>query len=196
MKFCSECAATVISKIPEGDNRERYICSSCGLIHYQNPKMVVGSIPVWHEGDQIKVLLCRRAIEPRYGFWTLPAGFMENGETTSQAAQRETEEEAGANIQLAALFSIMNVPQVHQTHLFYRATLLDCDYKAGIESLEVTLFSEDEIPWSELAFPTVNHTLRFFFEDHKKIQQEQQSHYGLHEMDMTKPLPFLLNPYV
>jgi hypothetical protein len=88
------------------------------------------------------------------------------------------------------------VPQVHQTHLFYRATLLDCDYKAGIESLEVALFSEDEIPWSELAFPTVNHTLRFFFEDHKKIQQEQQSHYGLHEMDMTKPLPFLLNPYV
>src|SRR5271156_3753211 len=134
MKFCSVCGHPVALSIPPGDNRERFVCASCGTVHYQNPRNVVGTVPVWDD----KVLLCRRAIEPRYGYWTLPAGFMENGETTSQAALRETQEEAGANIQLHELFSLLNVPHVDQVHLFYRATLLDLNYLAGAESLEVT----------------------------------------------------------
>lgn len=163
MKFCSECAHPVSLLIPPDDNRMRYVCSHCGLIHYQNPKLVIGSIPVWQGQGETKVLLCRRAIEPRYGFWTLPAGFMENNETTSDAAIRETMEEAGARIELHELFSLLNVPHVHQVHLFYRATLLDLNYAAGPESLEVKLFSESEIPWNEIAFQTVAHTLKFFF---------------------------------
>src|SRR5438067_13233970 len=138
MKFCANCAAPVARRVPPGDTLERWVCDNCGEIHYQNPKLVVGTVPE-REG---KLLLCRRAIEPRYGYWTLPAGFMENGETTSEAAIRETEEEAGANIELHQLFSLLNVPHVHQVHMFYLATLLDLDYLAGVESLEVKLFSE------------------------------------------------------
>jgi len=164
MKFCSECAQPVSLKIPPDDNRPRYVCDHCHTIHYQNPKLVVGSLPVWKEDGQIKILLCRRAIEPRYGFWTLPAGFMENGETTSQAALRETSEESGANIELHELFSMINVTHVDQIHLFYRATLLDLNYCAGIESLEVALFSENQIPWDQIAFQTIVATLKYFFE--------------------------------
>ena len=120
MKFCSECAHPVVLAIPEGDNRPRYVCTHCNTIHYQNPKLVVGSIPVWERDGELQILLCKRAIEPRYGYWTLPAGFMENEETTEQAAQRETEEEAGANVELGPLFSLLNVAHVHQVHLFYR----------------------------------------------------------------------------
>jgi ADP-ribose pyrophosphatase YjhB (NUDIX family) len=166
MKFCSDCASPVSLIIPPGDNRPRYVCTECKAIHYQNPRLVVGSIPVWEKDGQLQVLLCKRAIEPRYGFWTLPAGFMENGESTDQAAMRETVEESGANIQLEALFSLLNVPHVDQVHLFYRATLLDLNYAAGEESLEVKLFTQQEIPWNELAFPTTSHTLRFFFADY------------------------------
>lgn len=151
MKFCSECAHPVTLLIPEGDNRPRYVCSNCGTIHYQNPKMVLGSIPVWDEDGDMRILLCKRAIEPRLGYWTLPAGFMENNETTSNAAIRETTEEAGANIQLHELFSLLNVPHVHQVHMFYRATLLDLNYEAGIESLEVKLFAPEDIPWEDIA---------------------------------------------
>lgn len=170
MKFCSECAHPVSLKIPPDDNRPRYVCGNCGAIHYQNPKLVVGSLPVWEQDGQLRVLLCRRAIEPRHGYWTLPAGFMENGETTSDAAQRETEEEAGANIKLGALFTLINVPHVHQVHLFYLAELLDLNYVAGTESLEVALFTEAQIPWDEIAFPTVTYTLRAFFSDHAKVR--------------------------
>ena len=172
--------------IPADDTRERHVCPNCGTIHYQNPKMVIGSIPAWEVDGEVQVLLCKRAIEPRYGYWTLPAGFMENNETTSQAAQRETEEEAGAHIALHELFSILNVPHVHQVHLFYRATLLDLDYKAGTESLEVALFREKDIPWEEIAFPTVSHTLRYFFEDLKHVQQGGS--YQLHAHDIFKPM--------
>lgn len=186
MKFCSECATPVVVQIPTDDTRERHVCPACGTIHYQNPKMVVGSIPVWEEAGEVRILLCKRAIEPRYGYWTLPAGFMENNETTSQAAQRETQEEAGANIRLHELFSMLNVPQVNQVHLFYRATLLDIDYKAGTESLEVQLFTEQEIPWNEIAFPTVSHTLKFFFEDMAKVNQGGS--YVLHTHDVFKPM--------
>ncbi len=149
--------------------------------------MVIGSIPVWEQDGVVRILLCKRAIEPRYGYWTLPAGFMENDETTSQAAQRETEEEAGANIQLHELFSILNVPHVHQVHLFYRATLLDLDYKAGVESLDVQLFSEKDIPWDDIAFPTVSHTLKFFFADLARIR-DGVGGYGVHALDIFKPM--------
>jgi ADP-ribose pyrophosphatase YjhB (NUDIX family) len=186
MKFCSDCAAPVELKIPADDTRERFVCTSCGAIHYQNPKMVVGSIPVWEEDGELKILLCKRAIAPRYGYWTLPAGFMENNETTAQAAQRETEEEAGANIQLHDLFSILNVPHVHQVHLFYRATLLDLNYAAGVESLAVQLFSEKEIPWDDIAFPTISYTLKFFFENYSRAQKGEC--YRLYAHDIFKPM--------
>ncbi|CAN5840106.1 NUDIX hydrolase [soil metagenome] len=186
MKFCSNCAAPVVIQIPADDTRERHVCPSCGTIHYQNPKLVVGSIPVWEDNGEIKILLCKRAIEPRYGYWTLPAGFMENNETTSQAAQRETEEEAGANIALHELFSMLNIPHVNQVHLFYRATLLDINYAAGTESLDVQLFSEHDMPWNDMAFPTVSHTLKFFFEDLAKVKQG--GNYHLHTHDLFKPM--------
>lgn len=186
MKFCSECAAPIAIKIPADDTRERHVCTQCGIVHYQNPKMVVGSIPVWNIDGDTQILLCRRAIEPRHGYWTLPAGFMENKETSSQAAQRETVEEAGANILLHDLFSILNVPHVHQVHLFYRATLLDKNFAAGVESLEVKLFSENEIPWDELAFQTVSSTLRFFFEDLAKHRSGGQ--FSVHAHDIDQPM--------
>jgi ADP-ribose pyrophosphatase YjhB (NUDIX family) len=185
MKFCSACAHPVSLSIPQGDNRLRHVCSHCGLIHYENPKMVLGSIPVWDAEGDLRILLCKRAIEPRVGYWTLPAGFMENCETTAEAAFRETVEEAGANIVLHELFSLINVPHVHQVHMFYRATLLDLDYKAGVESLEVKLFHPDEIPWDDIAFQTVSHTLRFFLEDHAAL--ENGGHYRFHTLDIVKP---------
>lgn len=184
MKYCSDCAHPVSQIIPPDDNRLRYVCSQCGAIHYQNPKLIVGSIPVWEHAGQTHVLLCKRAIEPRHGYWTLPAGFMENNETTAQAAQRETEEEAGAQIALHELFSMLNVPHAHQVHLFYRATLLNLDYAAGIESLDVRLFTEEEIPWDEIAFPTITQTLKLFFADREKIRQGGA--YGFHAHDILK----------
>jgi len=165
----------------------RYVCNNCGAIHYQNPKMVIGSIPVWERDGELRILLCKRAIEPQYGYWTLPAGFMENDETTGDAARRETLEEAGARVELHELFSLLNVPHVHQVHLFYRATLQDIDYAAGVESLEVGLFSEAEIPWDEIAFPTVDITLRAFFADIKRVKQEG-SQFRLHTHDVFKPM--------
>ncbi|KIF81335.1 NUDIX hydrolase [Noviherbaspirillum autotrophicum] len=187
MKFCSECAHPVSLLIPPDDNRPRYVCGQCGTIHYQNPKMVIGSIPVWDHDGETRILLCKRAIEPRYGYWTLPAGFMENEETTAEAALRETQEEAGARIQLHELFSLLNVPHVHQVHMFYRATLLDLDFSAGTESLEVKLFSEAEIPWNDIAFPTVACTLKFFFADLARIKSEGGA-YALHTRDLLKPM--------
>jgi len=186
MKFCSNCGNTVSLQIPPDDNRLRYVCEQCSTVHYQNPKMVVGSIPFWdHEGDQ-KILLCRRAIEPRHGYWTLPAGFMENNETTSEAAARETLEEAGANIEMQELYTMLNVPHVHQVHLFYRARLLDLNFSAGTESLEVKLFSESDIPWEDLAFPTVSKTLKLFFAD-LAIHKNPQS-FGFHSFDIRKSI--------
>jgi len=187
MKFCSECAQPVSLLIPPDDTRPRYVCEHCGTIHYQNPKMVIGSIPLWESDGESRVLLCKRAIEPRHGYWTLPAGFMENDETTDEAAIRETMEEAGARIELHELFSLLNVPHVHQVHMFYRATLLDLDYSAGVESLEVRLFSEAEIPWDEIAFPTVSHTLKQFFTDLARIRSEGGC-YRLHTRDIRKPM--------
>src|SRR5918992_4437743 len=142
MKFCCNCAAPVVKRVPPGDSLARWVCDQCGEIHYQNPRLVVGSIPEF-EG---RVLLCRRAIEPRYGYWTLPAGFMENDETTAQAALRETLEEAGARVELAEPFSMISVPYVNQVHLFYCARLVDAAFQPGEESLEVALYEEAAIP--------------------------------------------------
>ena len=188
MKFCSECAHPVSLLVPPDDNRPRYVCEQCGTIHYQNPKMVIGTIPVWKQNHQPQILMCKRAIEPRRGYWTLPAGFMENDETTSDAAVRETMEEAGARIELHSLFSLLNVRHVHQVHMFYRATLLDLDYAAGIESLEVKLFTEEEIPWDDVAFPTVAHTLKFFFADQANVNNGGD--YEFHTYDIIKPMRF------
>ncbi|MCU7797013.1 MAG: NUDIX hydrolase [Candidatus Thiodiazotropha sp. (ex Myrtea spinifera)] len=164
MKFCSQCGSTVEVNIPEGDNRPRHVCAACGTIHYQNPKIVVGCIPVWQE----KVLLCRRAIEPRYGFWTVPAGFMENGETSQQGAARETLEEACARVDVEGLYTLFNLPHINQIYLLFRSRLLDLDFGAGAESLDVGLFEEHEIPWDEIAFPVVRETLRLYFKDREQ----------------------------
>jgi len=187
MKFCSECAAPVSLSIPAGDNRPRYVCDSCATIHYQNPKMVMGTIPVWERDGELKILLCKRAIEPRYGYWTLPAGFMENNETTAEAALRETHEEAGANIELGKLFSLLNVARVHQVHMFYLATLVDLDFAPGEESLDVQMFTQAQIPWDELAFPTIRTTLELFFADRARIKKEGGG-YGFHTQDITQAM--------
>src|SRR5262245_8989883 len=161
MKFCSNCGSGVGRRVPPGDSLPRHVCDACGTIHYQNPRLVVGALADW----QSRLLLCRRAIEPRYGYWTLPAGFMEHAESTEQAAARETLEEAGARVALDAAYSLISVPRINQVHLFYRARLLDLDYKAGVESLEVALFDTDKIPWDDLAFRTVAMTLRHWLAD-------------------------------
>jgi ADP-ribose pyrophosphatase YjhB (NUDIX family) len=161
MKYCSDCGAPVALKVPPGDNLPRHVCDACGTVHYSNPKMVIGCIPEWRD----QVLLCRRAIEPRYGLWTLPAGFMENGETVAQAALRETLEEARARVELGEMFSVLSVPHVSQVHIFYRARLVDLDFGPGAESLEVQLFPESAIPWREIAFRTVSTTLRHYYAD-------------------------------
>jgi ADP-ribose pyrophosphatase YjhB (NUDIX family) len=161
IKHCRVCGSLVEYRIPADDNRERAVCPACGEIHYENPINVVGTVPVW--GDQ--VLLCRRNIEPRFGLWTLPAGFLELGETIEAGAARETDEEAGARIEMQGLFTVYNVVRAGQLHLFYRARLLDTEFNPGPESIEAQLFREDEIPWDRVAFRTVRETLRRYFED-------------------------------
>lgn len=174
MKFCPNCAAPLARRVPPGDSLPRDVCDACGNVHYQNPKLVVGTVPDW----QGRVLLCRRAIEPRYGYWTLPAGFMENDETAGEAALRETLEEAGAQIELESAFSLISVPRVNQVHLFYRARLVDLGFKPGVESLEVALFDEAKIPWKEIAFRTVGLTLKLWFADRAR------GSYGFHAEDI------------
>ena len=164
MKFCSECGASVELSLPQDDHRERHVCTVCGTIHYENPKIIAGAIPEWTDG---RILLCRRAIEPRSGFWTLPAGFMENGETTSQAAARETLEEANARIEVLGLYAMYNLPYINQVQLLFRAKLLDLNFSPGVESLEVALFGENEIPWDTLAFRPIRYTLEHFFSDRR-----------------------------
>lgn len=170
MKFCSNCGGSVEQLVPPGDNLMRYVCHACAIVHYTNPKIVVGCVPEWQD----KVLLCRRAIEPRYGYWTLPAGFMENNETTAEAALRETHEEAQANVELGELYSLYSLPHISQVYLMYRSRLLDLKFGPGQESLEVRLFSEAEIPWGELAFVVVQKTLENYFADRRS------GRFGLH----------------
>lgn len=150
-------------RVPEGDTLPRHVCNHCDAIHYQNPKIVAGCIPEW--GD--KILLCKRAIEPQLGKWTLPAGFMENGETVQEAAARETREEALAHVSEMALFGMFNIPHVNQVYVMFRARMPECEFGPGIESLSCELVTEAQIPWSELAFPVVDRTLKLFFEDRR-----------------------------
>ena len=175
MKYCADCGAAVELRIPPGDSLPRHVCPQCATIHYQNPKLVIGCVGEW----QGRVLLCRRAIEPRLGRWTLPAGFMENGESTTQAALRETLEEACARIEIDDLFALVNVPYINQVHLFYRGRLLDTDFAAGAESLETALFSEDDIPWNDLAFRSVTRCLEAYFADRRDGQ------FRFHEEDLA-----------
>ncbi|MCJ8169776.1 NUDIX hydrolase [Atopomonas sediminilitoris] len=182
MKFCSQCGAGVSQRIPEGDNRPRFVCLECQTIHYQNPRIIAGCLPVYGE----QVLLCRRAIEPRRGFWTLPAGFMENGETLAEAAARETREEACAEVASLELYTLFDLPYIHQVYMFFRAELVNGRFASGEESLEVRLFHEHEIPWSELAFPTIGRTLECYFAD------RQHAHYPIRNEAITrwqKPSP-------
>ena len=163
MKYCSKCAHPVERRVPEGEDRERAECPACGEIHYVNPKIIVGCIPT--VGDQ--VLLCKRAIEPRYGKWTLPAGFMENRETTEEGAAREMWEEAEARAVNMSMYRIFDVPHISQVYVFYRCEVADGQYGVGPESLETSLFDEVDIPWDQLAFPVVIEMLSEFFDDRK-----------------------------
>ena len=163
MKFCSHCGNPVERRVPAGDNRERFVCAHCEAVHYQNPKIVAGCLAEWNG----RILMCRRAIEPRAGLWTLPAGFMENDETTSEAAARETLEEANARVDLTDLYTVFSLPHVNQVYMVFRGRLLDLDFRPGEESLEVSLFEEAEIPWQAIAFETIRHTLRFYFDDRR-----------------------------
>jgi len=180
MNFCSNCGARVERRVPPGDSLSRFVCASCGTIHYENPKIVVGCIPEWEDG----ILLCRRAIEPRHGLWTVPAGFMENGETTAQGALRETFEEANARVEILGLYALFNIPHINQVYMLFRARLLHLDFHAGAETLEARLFDESEIPWDTLAFATVRRTLQHYFSDRRA--GEFHFHMGTIE-PMAKP---------
>lgn len=161
MNYCSQCGDTVNHIVPDGDNRPRYVCGSCEFIHYQNPRIIAGCLPIFED----KVLLCRRAIEPRKGYWTLPAGFLENGETTADGAMRETLEEANAPVSIDNLYTVFSLSHISQVYMFFKATMPKREFSAGIESLEVELFSEGDIPWDELSFPVITETLQHYFSD-------------------------------
>lgn len=161
MSFCRRCGGPVRLLIPPGDDRPCYVCEACSAVHYQNPKVVVGCIPEWED----KVLLCRRAIDPLYGLWTLPAGFMQRGETTLAGAARESREEANARLAIAPLYSLCNLPHIDQVYLLFRGRLLGLNFHPRFESLEARLFSEPAIPWDTLAFAVVKETLTLYFRD-------------------------------
>ncbi len=172
MKYCSACGEKVSLKIPAGDNRQRYVCLSCDMIHYENPKIVTGCIAQW----QGKILMCKRAIEPRYGLWTLPAGFMENEETNVQGAARETAEEANAEVENMQLFCVFSIAHINQVYTMYRGDLVAGQASAGDESLEVALLQEDEVPWQDIAFQVINETLKLYYQDKKN--SNFKTHYG------------------
>ncbi len=161
MNFCSHCGSPVAYLIPDGDHLPRFVCTNCGTIHYQNPKLVLGCVPEW-EG---RILLCRRAIAPRLGYWTVPAGFMENGETLQHAAARECYEEARAEVEIGSLLALVSVTHAAQVHVMFRSKLLRPEFSAGPESLEVALYDEADIPWESIAFPSGEFTLRRYFAD-------------------------------
>jgi ADP-ribose pyrophosphatase YjhB (NUDIX family) len=177
MNYCSHCGQPVELRVPAGDNLARHVCVACATIHYQNPKIVVGCVPE-HDGQ---ILLCRRAIEPRLGYWTIPAGFMENGETLQAAAARESWEEALARVDVGTLLAVVNVVHAQQVHIMFRATLPTADYGVGAESLEVRLYRPGDIPWPEIAFPSVEFALRRYLEDRERGLE------GLHLTDFDRP---------
>ncbi|UCG13178.1 MAG: NUDIX hydrolase [Deltaproteobacteria bacterium] len=161
MNFCSNCGERLVVLVPPGDDRPRFVCNACETIHYSNPKMVVGCVP---ELDG-RILLCRRAIEPRFGKWTLPAGYLENGETVADCAKREAYEEALARVENLKSYALLNIPFINQVYFIFRAQLANDDYQAGNESLEVKLYRTDDIPWSELAFPVIREVLKLYCGD-------------------------------
>lgn len=176
IKHCRECGAAVVYRVPEdGDTKLRAVCPRCHTIHYENPLNVVGTVPYWED----KVLLCKRNIEPRFGKWTLPAGFMELNETAAQGASRETVEEAGAQFEMGPLFTLLSVARVGQVHLFFRAQLTSDQFAPGIETIEARLFTEDDIPWDELAFHTTRETLLRYFADRRSGQ------FAVHTIDIA-----------
>ena len=176
IKHCKDCGAVVAYRLPDdGDTKSRAVCTLCHTVHYENPLNVVGTIPYWEE----KVLLCKRNIEPRWGKWTLPAGFMELNETVAEGAARETVEESGAQFELEGFFSLVNVARVGQVHMFYRARLLSDVFEPGFETIEARLFAEDEIPWDEIAFRTVRETLERYFSDRRA------GHFAIHAIDIA-----------
>ncbi len=164
MKYCSQCGAPVVKKQPPDEQVERHVCERCDTVHYINPKIIAGCLPLWQD----KILLCRRAIEPRSGLWTLPAGFMEVGESVSEAARRETWEEATARMADVTLYTVFSIPRIDQVYLFFRGELSTPEFAPGVESLDVQLFSAGEIPWQELAFPVVRATLEHFLRDRER----------------------------
>ena len=164
MNHCSHCGELLTRAVPPGDDRERHICPACGRIHYRNPRMVVGCIPLWKE----RLLLCRRAIEPRHGTWTIPAGYLETGESVEEGARREMMEEARATAETLQPYGLYNIRQVSQVYLIFIASLASQVFGAGEETIEARLFDEDEIPWDDLSFPVVETTLKHFFEDVKR----------------------------
>ncbi len=176
MKFCTECGSPLTYRVPDGDHAERGICTACDTVHYRNPKVIVGCIPVWED----RVLMCRRDIEPRLGKWTFPAGFMEMGETSAEGAARETREESRARVEVGPLLCVINVPHVSQLYLIHRARMLSPEHGPTPESSETALMREHEIPWDEIAFPTVWHALKFFFDDRRAGVE------GFHQLDLTE----------
>ena len=185
MNYCSSCGEKVSLVIPDGDNRHRYVCGSCQTIHYQNPKIVTGCIPQWQD----KILLCKRAIEPRYGLWTLPAGFMENDETNLQGAARETAEEANAQVENMQLFCVFSIAHINQVYTMYRGDLVAGVASPGVESLDVALLDESEIPWQNIAFQVIAETLRLNFKDKK--EGRFTTHYG--DIIKQKDNSFIVN---
>jgi len=179
MKFCIECGNDQVAlKIPTGDNRHRYVCGSCNYIHYVNPRMICGTLPI--EGN--KILLCKRAIEPRHSYWTLPAGFMENGESIETAASRETLEEAMATSLNPKLYCIFSLAHINQVHIFYKCDIVDGHFGAGSETLDAQLFAVDDIPWNQIAFKTVEQCLKHY------IQDRQSNHFPVRAEDIIPDL--------
>lgn len=170
MKFCSLCGAEVARKIPEGETLLRFVCAACETIHYQNPKIVPGCIPEWED----HILLCRRAIEPKHGLWTYPAGFMELGESVEQAAARETLEEAMADVEITSLYAVFSLIQVGQVYMVFRGQMRNKEFGIGQESSDVQLFHPDHIPWKELAFPVIQESL------HRYVQDRRAGRFSLH----------------
>ncbi|WP_299878409.1 NUDIX hydrolase [uncultured Cocleimonas sp.] len=192
MKYCNQCGEKVEQAIPDNDNRLRFVCVSCETIHYQNPNIVAGTLPlIMGDDGREKVLLCKRAIEPRYGLWTLPAGFMENGETVEEAALRESQEEANVELDDLRLYSVMSMPQINQVYMIFKGDIVGDSFSPGIESLETALFDEEDIPWSEMAFNVITQTLQCYFADRKKEHRSKLTDYKVHNLVYQVPEKYI-----